>query len=92
MRENPEDGALLNRLSGVRYSQGDYREAAELLERSLKIEAENPDALFGLGMCSVGMGRAGEARRYFTQARELYRKIKSLSGVEQAEGELGKLR
>jgi Flp pilus assembly protein TadD len=50
---------------------GQYAEAREAFERSLKINPRNPDALNELAICLAELGEPAESRRRLEEARSL---------------------
>lgn len=68
LRLQPEDPNALHLLGVVRGQKGDYRDAIELITRSLRGRAPGADVLNDLGMALAGAGRIREAGDAFVQA------------------------
>jgi len=77
----------LGMLAALQYLRGEYREAAALYERILRLRLESKgldhpataDALHNLGSVLAEMGDYGEAERYLEQARAVMRRVLSPS-------------
>jgi DNA repair protein RecN (Recombination protein N) len=65
----PKDGGIWNTLGVARYRAGDWKRAAEALEKSMELRAGG-DAFdwFFLAMAHHQLGRAGEARNWYDRA------------------------
>ena len=59
-------------------SKGNYQEAEKYLERALSINPDNPYAILNMGVVYHNTGRK-------VQAREMYKKVISLSKMENAQ-------
>ncbi|HEY6000499.1 MAG TPA: tetratricopeptide repeat protein [bacterium] len=58
-------------LGNAQYRLGNYEEAIEAYERSLKILPENFDGQFGVGLSYARLGRLAEAERAYAEAARL---------------------
>lgn len=71
LSRRPDDPNALNFLGMLRCQTGDAAEAAQLLRRSVEVDANNPHAWLNLGNVLVILGKSEEARTAFTKATEL---------------------
>jgi spermidine synthase len=62
--------SYFNTLGWAYHSLGKYGEARRALRRALKLEPENSEAFFRLGMLELSTGRADEGREYLEKAVE----------------------
>ena len=59
------------RLAQALHDGGELRESAELFEEVLRADASRPDALYGLGVCRIGLGDCASAAEPLAKLIEL---------------------
>jgi WD40 repeat protein/serine/threonine protein kinase len=81
LKRRPGEPLFLNTLGVVHYRNGQYREAAATLEKSLAASRGQSDAfdLFFLAMCHHHLGDAAKARDCYDRALQWRREHKNLS-------------
>jgi tetratricopeptide (TPR) repeat protein len=67
----PENGYFIDSLGWVQYQRGDYRDAAEQLERALRILGDDPVILEHLGDAYAALSRYKEALAAYRQSDSL---------------------
>ncbi|MBT8272204.1 MAG: tetratricopeptide repeat protein [Bacteroidia bacterium] len=65
---NPNDYNLILAEANVRYKLGEQDKYKELISEALKLEPNNPDLLFNLGVVAGDQGNIDEAQSYYDQA------------------------
>jgi len=64
----PDDGVVLTCLGAVLCDQGKYREAAEALQRALRLRSDDRNTHFNLGVALLNSGKRRQAMQRFRQA------------------------
>jgi tetratricopeptide (TPR) repeat protein len=85
VKQMPNDAELLNRMSGVHYTLGQYKDALSLLQKSLKLNPEYADSYVGLGACYIELKQYPRAREALNKAKDLHRKQKNAAGLLEAD-------
>ncbi|MBB4126946.1 Flp pilus assembly protein TadD [Xanthomonas translucens] len=67
----PDDSAALTCLGAVLCDQGKYREAAEALQRALRLRSDDRNTHFNLGVALLNSGKHRQAMQRFRQAASL---------------------
>ena len=88
----PNDSRILQDMSAVASTLGDYQEAVSLQQQAIELDPRNPDRLFGLGWVYLEQRQFSEARAMLDRALELEpdnaRFIVTKAATYQAEGDL----
>ena len=88
----PNDSRILQDMSAVASTLGNYEEAVSLQEQAIELDPRNPDRLFGLGWVHLEQRKFSEARAMLDRALQLEpdnaRFLVTKAATHQAEGQL----
>ena len=91
VNKDPNNAELLDRMSGVYYSTGEYPKALELLKRAIELKPDYADAYVGVGACYIETKQYNLARTALNRGKDIHRQQKNAAGVLEADGYLQKI-